>query len=102
MQARDLIRAIALPLAVWRLAYMLTHESGPFAVFETLRYQANAHDTACAEQQHTGITNPLCCLWCTSVWVSLALLPLTACRAGWWVIYWLAASAAAIVVDNHV
>lgn len=100
---QTLINAIALPLAIWRLSHMLTSETGPFGVFERIRYETGAHDTACDEQRHTGsISNPLCCLWCTSVWVSAALLILTRIRGGWRVIYWLAASAAAIAVDRRV
>ena len=45
-----------LALATWRVAYMVTAESGPGQIFISLR----AHD-------FTGVTE---CLYCASVWIS--------------------------------
>lgn len=43
-------------LAVWRVSYMLTNETGPFDVFYRIR--------------QTRLVNLLSCMYCTSVWVS--------------------------------
>lgn len=52
-----------LSLATWRLAYMLTGESGPYHVFESLRKEFNPG----------GLFD---CIYCTSVWVAAVVLVL--------------------------
>lgn len=52
-----------LAIACWRLAYMLTSESGPFGVFGRLR----------AATTFGGLLD---CLYCASVWTALIMLAL--------------------------
>jgi hypothetical protein len=52
---------LVLCLATWRLAYMVTRESGPFDVFTTLRERLPLG----------GLTS---CIYCASVWAALLLL----------------------------
>lgn len=89
---------ILIALAVYRLSYMLVIESGPLAIFVHLRNLLGATDTECARQRYNApyITNVLCCLLCTSVWVSALML-------GVWelapiVVYWLGIAGAMLVV----
>jgi len=64
---------------------MLVHEEGPFGIFERMRGDSFA------------IGNPLVCVWCTSVWVALALLVLPQ-----WVSRWFAISALAVILDGKI
>ncbi len=48
---------LVIALAAWRLAFMISHERGPFGVFETLR----------ARLPLGGLTS---CIFCLSVWTA--------------------------------
>lgn len=89
MGADNLLLVICLPLACWRLSTMLVSEPGPFEVFEWIRHKA----------QGWMLGDLLACVWCTSVWVSAGLLMTAQFVAGRYVVYWLALSALAILVD---
>lgn len=86
-------------LAAWRLSYMLAYETGPGAIFETLRFYAGASTPNCSQQRADDrITNVLCCLNCLSVWVAALIVAI-------WlfvplVVYVLALSALAIFVQR--
>lgn len=60
-------------LATWRLSYMLVREDGPFRLARKLR------DVTGIECDEDGRVfsypdwNPLHCVYCTSVWVAVAL-----------------------------
>ena len=95
--------ALAFVMAVWRLSSLLVNETGPWSALETLRFKLGAGEGACEEQITNGIiTHPLCCLWCASVWCSLALLPLLIHRWSRVLIYWLAGSAGAILIQEQI
>lgn len=76
---------VLLSLAVWRLTALLVYDEGPGDVFVRLRELSDA------------IGGPLNCFRCASVWVSfLASLLFTPN----WLLWWLALSGAAIVIDE--
>lgn len=60
-------------LATWRIAYMLARESGPWSIFDRLRYAAGIRFD---EQSRPYATNEfaagLTCVYCNSVWVGTA------------------------------
>ena len=89
MDTDKLLLIACLPLACWRLSSMLTSEAGPFEVFEWVRHKT----------QGQMLGDLLACVWCTSVWVSAGLLAAATFVAGRYVVYWLALSALAILVD---
>lgn len=86
-------------LATWRLSSLLTFETGPGAILETLRFYLGATPTNCREQLDTNrVTNVFCCIKCLSVWIAPVILLLWLYAP---VIVWvLAASAGAILVQK--
>ena len=60
------IGILSVPLTAWVIAYMITRDSGPFEVFETLRYKLGADELQC---QYSN-ANILCCWRCLSVWIT--------------------------------
>jgi hypothetical protein len=81
---------LVLALATWRVAYMLTHEAGPFNVFQRLRERI-------PENGHGRLGDLLSCIWCMSVWVGAG------CVVIWYagllvVLYPFAASAGALML----
>lgn len=92
-------------LAVWRLSSLLTRptDSGPFEIFARLR---DATGIKYDERGHCvhPAWNPLCCIWCASMWVAL---PVT---IYFWayknynfvesIILWFALSAGAIIMER--
>lgn len=95
----DWLIVICLPLAVWRLSIMLVNEAGPFAMLETLRFWLGAGKHSC-EQQRGSVTNVLCCINCTSVWVAALLLILMQHVAGQAVVAVLGLSAISIMIER--
>lgn len=81
------IELVLLALATWRLAYMLTLEVGPFAIFRRLR-------------DITTFGGTLECLYCTSVWCALGLYALR--EYAQWPLYVLAISGLALMVGRYV
>lgn len=84
-------------LATWRVSNMLVSERGPFDVFIWVRSQTGILHYDDGSIAQVNPTNPLSCLWCTSVWVALFLGLLPAC-----VLRALAASALAIAIRERV
>ncbi|MBZ4188694.1 DUF1360 domain-containing protein [Niabella beijingensis] len=77
-------------LAVWRITHLIARENGPFDVVLFLRRKAGR-----------GFWGKLMdCFYCLSIWISLP--------AGWWlgghwweqVLYWLAVSGAACLLEK--
>lgn len=95
-------------LAVYRLAYMLTADTGPARIFEHIRYWvANRYGTS--SWQYEGAT----CFFCQSVWYAtpaaifaILLFPFLRdtwwAAIGWWVILWLAIAGLAQVLHWRV
>lgn len=83
-------------LATWRLSYLLVREDGPFRLARKLR------DTTGIECDDVGNVfsypdwNPLHCVYCTSVWVAIALHFVPS-----WFREMLAASAVAVVIEKY-
>ncbi len=97
-------------LAAWRLAHMLVHEDGPWAIFARLRYQAGLRSVAVRDGE--GNVNVarvaantwaegLTCVWCVSVWTA-TLLGMGDWRWVRWARRVLAVSAGAIIVHEVV
>lgn len=82
------LNLLILVLATWRLAYMLTKERGPYAIFETLR-------------KWGFLVHVLGCIHCTSVWLAVPLWILTLTPL-WFVVYGLAISGAALMLHRYV
>lgn len=81
-------RLLLLALATWRLAHMLVVERGPFGVLSALREQVRG----------TELSRMLDCLWCTALWVALAL---TVVERVWRLpVQVLAVAGAALAVDR--
>lgn len=96
-----LINTLALVLATWRLSHMLVHEQAPFRLAWRLRRVFGADKSRCAEQvMGDKITNVFCCTWCMSVWVAALLFGISWHPVGGAVVYILALSGAALVVDR--
>jgi hypothetical protein len=100
------ITFLILALATWRVSYMLVNEDGPYAIVANFRQLLGVRYDDYS--QVYGISMPgklLTCVYCTSVWVSLA-----------YVIIWLvcgstvsvaialpfALSAVAVIVNNYI
>ena len=83
-------------LAGWRWARALVDEDGPYHVFARIRRAAGVPETG----EITGLLpNILTCLWCTSVWTSVAMV------AAWELLHPLivvagAAAGAAVLIDE--
>jgi hypothetical protein len=83
-----LIRLIRLMLATWRVTSLLVNEPGPYRVFARLR----------EGQRDNEVGKALECVWCTSVWVAIAIVILD--RYCPTFIDMLAASTGAILIDK--
>lgn len=83
-------------LATYRLARMISMESGPSFIFRKLRGVPS-------QKKHPSVKEGLSCLCCTSVWVGMAVTGFYLC-VGWVtlpesLIYWLALSAVAVLLN---
>ena len=69
-----MIEFIILGLAVWRLSSLLVHEDGPLDIFLWFRHWAGVgYDEYSNIVGKNELSRALICLWCTSVWVGIAL-----------------------------
>ena len=59
---------IAIPIAGWAIAHLLTRHAGPFNILLMLRFKTGASTARCMEQRKAGVTNVLCCWECLAVW----------------------------------
>lgn len=84
-----MLQLALLSLATWRLTALLVYDAGPRDIFVRLRNVSDA------------IGGPLMCFGCTSVWVGLvASLPFWGSPWTWGPVWWLAISAAAVLIDE--
>lgn len=88
---------VVLGLATWRLSSMLVFEYGPFGLFEGIRrvFGIKHVEGRVVTMSHRNV---LSCVWCTSVWVALALVLLPIPPVALWV---LAVSTLAVVVQER-
>jgi hypothetical protein len=97
----SLLDLVIAALAVWRVSHMLVQESGPFSVFATLRFYADATWDTCEVQRKTAITNALCCVRCTSIWASVGVLALMKLHLlGYGLVVVIAVSGLAVMLDR--
>lgn len=61
---KQVLRLLRLMLATWRVTSLLVHEPGPYRVFVRLREHHRDNEIGTALQ----------CVWCTSVWVAIAIV----------------------------
>ena len=83
-------------LAAWRWARALVDEDGPYHVFAHIRQAAGVPE---AGEIKGLLPNILTCLWCTSVWTSVAMV------VAWELLHPLivvasAAAGAAVLIDE--
>ena len=69
------IRAVdlfVLGLATWRISSMIVEETGPFHIFQWVRFHLGVRYTTTSEPFGTNaLVEALTCVWCFSVWVGL-------------------------------
>lgn len=102
----DNLTIIIAILATWRLSAMLSHETGPFNVFVSLREFAGiVHDddgkkTVVPESFFAELLD---CVWCVSVWIGGAVaIGLYLCPVLFWLLLPFALSAGAILFERLV
>lgn len=81
-------------LAVWRISNMLVEEDGPGRVFHKLRELSGIKYNQDDEIESFNDYTPLHCVYCTSIWVAVALS-----LAPSWFSRLMALSAGAILID---
>ena len=77
-------------LAVFRVAWMITREEGPFAAFVFIREHADP-------QQRTWIGRGFNCCNCVSVWIALFAALLI---GGDWLLNWLGIAGAVLLINK--
>lgn len=92
---------VVITLMVWRISSLLTAERGPFDLLGKLRDTVGVYyDEMSQCQGRNEVAKALCCIWCTSVWIGLVAALVFYPSA--WLLYGLALSAGAIVVERIV
>lgn len=84
-----MLRLLRLVLATWRVTSLLVQEPGPYRVFARLRLHHRDNEFGKVLQ----------CVWCTSVWVAIAMVILD--RYCPILVDMLAISTGAILVDKE-
>lgn len=94
---------VILAFATWRIASLLSTETGPLDLFERLRRRVGVRTDEHGQEYGANVAaEAMLCVWCNSVWVGAGLtlayrlapaVTLTLCLA-------LALSAAAILLDR--
>lgn len=64
-----LVRTLLVGLAGWRLAAMLSYETGPFDVFERIRIRIGMNEVP----MRGFLPALISCVWCVAVWTCTAL-----------------------------
>lgn len=84
------ISFVLLILAVYRLAYMISQEEGPFGIFERLRIAGGAYSFGEDGRPQGWIGRGLTCPLCVGFWLS-GLVVILVLPSGWFtLVYWLA------------
>lgn len=89
-------------LAVWRITSFLVKEDGPYCIFVKFRHFIGIrYDKFSKPYGKNVIAEGFTCVWCLSVWISIALAWLSpnAVNVHMYIITVLALSTFAIVVD---
>jgi hypothetical protein len=93
---------LILVLATWRIASLLANESGPFDLFDRIRFRTGVYyDDYGNPQGNNELSRAITCVWCSSIWIAAALTVLywQAGETFLWVLLPLAVSAASIIVE---
>lgn len=69
MDSDLLVRVLLVGASGWRLAAMLSYESGPFDIFERFRVRIGMNDIP----MRGFLPALVSCVWCLSVWSCTAL-----------------------------
>lgn len=73
------LHLIILCLATYRLSNFLSWESGPFEIFDKLRYFVGVrYDESSRPFGKNVISKGIICQWCNSVWIGVLLVILYA------------------------
>jgi len=92
---------VVICLMVWRVSALLTAERGPYDLLGKFRDVVGVgYDEMSQCQGKNEVSKALCCIRCTSLWVGLVAALLF--FPGAWLLYGLALSAGAIVVERVV
>lgn len=70
----DLLSVVIVMLATWRVSHMLVHEYGPRGMLQKFRALTGIQHDIDGNPSWWPTGNMLVCVWCTSVWVAIALL----------------------------
>jgi len=93
-------------LFTFRATSLIVKEEGPGSIFAKLRNKAGVYYDVYSRCMGERLAGALCCIWCTSVWVSAPVaIAIGLYRGDSWLIVvvdWLAFSAGAIIVDKVV
>ena len=96
-----MLEFLVVTLAVWRISALLTAERGPYDVLGRLRDTIGVYfDEMSQCQGMNEVAKALCCIRCTSVWIGILAGVILFREA--WLLYGLALSAGAIVVERVV
>jgi hypothetical protein len=98
--SNDILLFAILVLSVWRIASLFARERGPFDLFVRVRqfiYIRTVYNFL--QKLFITLNDGIVCMWCNSVWFS-AIAALVICDSIIsWIVYTLAISAAAILVE---
>jgi hypothetical protein len=89
-------------LAVWRISSLLAREDGPWDIFVRFRLMIGFKYNKSSELEATnGFAKGLECVWCSSLWfAAIAALIMVHTSFYGWLLYMLAISAGAIIVER--
>lgn len=90
-------------LAVWRASSLFAREEGPFDLLLHLRILLGTKFDVNSEEIGTGwISKGILCVWCNSIWFGVLGALLLAQNFVQYLVFLLALSAVAIIIDDHV
>lgn len=96
----DFMPFFLLSFAVWRVASLFAREDGPFDVFIRFRVKIGVKEVGTdSEYGENWFTKGILCVWCSSIWFAAFGSPFIVDSFQQWIIYTLAASAMAILLD---
>lgn len=87
-------------LACYRLARLITKESGPFDVFHYLRSAVGVYDFGADGRPQSSLGKLFDCPYCTGVWVALILALLPKCKMQQLFISWVAVAGIQTALQN--
>lgn len=101
MSLEGLVKLVVGILATWRLTSLICYESGPFDVFEKIRWHVGVYFE---DEQGVSLTfwgRLLSCLWCTSIWIA-TLVTMVLLTKHWHILIPFALSAGSIIIHEGI